>query len=198
MPTIRSSVCVLWMLSSFARNSFSFQNHHFLSFFRRDASCIPHNFFGQHMRKTPLKTVRVESKLSINLKFKDDSLQNESIWPLFGQDKPDMSPLHPSDTSIEPVDLRELKKRRGSPNLPQHIAIIMDGNRRFAKNIMMPAEYGHLKGKETLEQVVRCDEPPTRSILPPSWPSPCGLQTAVRPSAESAPDSARCRRGIPA
>jgi hypothetical protein len=50
----------------------------------------------------------------------------------------------------------ELNQRKGNRNLPQHIAIIMDGNRRFAKSCMMPSEYGHIKGKETLENVVRC------------------------------------------
>jgi hypothetical protein len=48
-----------------------------------------------------------------------------------------------------------LRLRKGSPSLPQHIAIIMDGNRRFAKARMMPSEFGHFQGKETLERVVR-------------------------------------------
>ena len=37
----------------------------------------------------------------------------------------------------------------------QHIAIIMDGNRRWAKKRLMPQTVGHQKGAETLEKVSR-------------------------------------------
>lgn len=40
-------------------------------------------------------------------------------------------------------------------NLPQHIAIIMDGNRRWAKNKGLPAGFGHKEGAKTLEKIVR-------------------------------------------
>ena len=40
-------------------------------------------------------------------------------------------------------------------NLPTHIAIIMDGNRRWAKNKGKPASYGHKEGAKTLEKIVR-------------------------------------------
>lgn len=40
-------------------------------------------------------------------------------------------------------------------NLPQHIAIIMDGNRRWAKNKKLPVNYGHKEGAKTLEKIVR-------------------------------------------
>lgn len=44
-------------------------------------------------------------------------------------------------------------------NLPQHIAIIMDGNRRWAKQKKLDAKFGHKKGAETLENIVRyCNE----------------------------------------
>lgn len=39
-------------------------------------------------------------------------------------------------------------------NIPQHIAIIMDGNRRWARRRSLPDIKGHEKGAETLEQVV--------------------------------------------
>ena len=60
-----------------------------------------------------------------------------------------------TNTTKPTEDVVELKLRKGSPQLPHHIAIIMDGNRRFAKSVHMPAEYGHYMGKETLERVVR-------------------------------------------
>ena len=40
-------------------------------------------------------------------------------------------------------------------NLPKHIAIIMDGNRRWAKNKGLPVSFGHKEGAKTLEKIVR-------------------------------------------
>ena len=40
-------------------------------------------------------------------------------------------------------------------NLPKHIAIIMDGNRRWAKQRGKIASFGHKEGEKTLEKIVR-------------------------------------------
>ncbi len=40
-------------------------------------------------------------------------------------------------------------------NLPNHIAIIMDGNRRWAKQKGLPVSLGHKEGAKTLEKIVR-------------------------------------------
>ena len=40
-------------------------------------------------------------------------------------------------------------------NMPKSIAIIMDGNRRWAKAQGKPASYGHKEGAKTLERIVR-------------------------------------------
>lgn len=40
-------------------------------------------------------------------------------------------------------------------NMPKHIAIIMDGNRRWAKEHKLPIKLGHKKGAETIEKIVR-------------------------------------------
>ncbi len=40
-------------------------------------------------------------------------------------------------------------------NMPTHIGIIMDGNRRWAKEKGKPASYGHKEGAKTLEKIVR-------------------------------------------
>ena len=42
-----------------------------------------------------------------------------------------------------------------SPDVPQHIAIIMDGNGRWAKHRLMPRVAGHRKGVEALRGVIR-------------------------------------------
>jgi undecaprenyl diphosphate synthase len=43
-----------------------------------------------------------------------------------------------------------------SPNpLPQHIAIIMDGNRRWAKNRFLPASLGHAAGAKQVREIVK-------------------------------------------
>ena len=39
--------------------------------------------------------------------------------------------------------------------IPNHIAIIMDGNGRWAKKRGMPRTYGHAKGADTLEQILK-------------------------------------------
>ena len=40
-------------------------------------------------------------------------------------------------------------------HFPQHIAIIMDGNRRWARNKKMPIQLGHKTGAETLEKIAK-------------------------------------------
>ena len=39
--------------------------------------------------------------------------------------------------------------------LPQHIAIIMDGNRRWAKNKFLPAAVGHAAGAKRVRDIVK-------------------------------------------
>ena len=41
-------------------------------------------------------------------------------------------------------------------NVPNHVAIILDGNGRWAKKRLMPRNYGHKAGAKTLEKV--CDD----------------------------------------
>lgn len=42
-----------------------------------------------------------------------------------------------------------------SESMPQHVAIIMDGNGRWAKKRFMPRVAGHVKGVDALRDVVR-------------------------------------------
>lgn len=41
-------------------------------------------------------------------------------------------------------------------NIPNHVAIILDGNGRWAKKRLMPRNYGHAKGAKTVEKI--CEE----------------------------------------
>lgn len=41
-------------------------------------------------------------------------------------------------------------------NIPQHVAIILDGNGRWAKSKGMPRNYGHMEGAKTVEKI--CEE----------------------------------------
>ena len=44
-------------------------------------------------------------------------------------------------------------------NIPEHVAIIMDGNRRWAKKRGLPSQIGHSEGANTLEKVAdNCHE----------------------------------------
>ena len=49
---------------------------------------------------------------------------------------------------IEETENTNIKK-------PEHIAIIMDGNRRWAKENKLPSKFGHKKGAEVLEKISR-------------------------------------------
>ena len=48
------------------------------------------------------------------------------------------------------MEVSDLKKP-----MPRHIAIIMDGNRRWAKSHNLPVKFGHKEGAKTLEKMVR-------------------------------------------
>ena len=52
------------------------------------------------------------------------------------------------------VRARRLQTRVLSDKLPQHISIIMDGNRRYASDSGLAATLGHRAGKEKLEEVM--------------------------------------------
>ena len=49
---------------------------------------------------------------------------------------------------------KRLMKEVMEGEVPEHVAIIMDGNRRFAMEIGLVANEGHVKGKEKLEEVM--------------------------------------------
>ena len=38
-------------------------------------------------------------------------------------------------------------------NIPNHVAIILDGNGRWAKSKGMPRNYGHVRGAQNLEVI---------------------------------------------
>jgi len=44
---------------------------------------------------------------------------------------------------------------RSEPNLPRHVAIIMDGNGRWAKKRHLPRAAGHVAGVSTVREIVR-------------------------------------------
>ncbi len=58
------------------------------------------------------------------------------------------APMHPS-TTVQENSLRD------DANVPLHVAIIMDGNRRWAERNHLPIASGHKKGVETLMEVIR-------------------------------------------
>ena len=52
------------------------------------------------------------------------------------------------------VRMRRMQTRVMADKLPQHISIIMDGNRRFALSLSLGTEIGHVHGKEKLKEVM--------------------------------------------
>ena len=55
---------------------------------------------------------------------------------------------------LDRIRVRRQKDRVLKWDLPKHISIIMDGNRRFAWNLSVATEVGHKHGKEKLKQVM--------------------------------------------
>lgn len=58
--------------------------------------------------------------------------------------------------SLEPITLQQLPTDLISEFLPQHVAVIMDGNGRWAKNQGKPRIIGHQKGVDALKDLLRC------------------------------------------
>lgn len=52
--------------------------------------------------------------------------------------------------------LQETVLKQPVKRIPEHVAVIMDGNRRWAKCRGIPIHMGHLKGAEMLDEVVKC------------------------------------------
>ena len=46
-----------------------------------------------------------------------------------------------------------VERRTSKVNVPKHIAIILDGNGRWAKKKGMPRNYGHAQGSKNVERI---------------------------------------------
>jgi undecaprenyl diphosphate synthase len=55
-----------------------------------------------------------------------------------------------------PSVLRDLPADLQRERLPKHVAVIMDGNGRWAKNQGLPRIMGHRRGVDTLKDLLRC------------------------------------------
>ncbi len=62
-----------------------------------------------------------------------------------------MEELEPKDVCYEKEELELLNLAQ----VPKHLAIIMDGNRRWAKQFNLPYMAGHWKGADTLTKIVK-------------------------------------------
>ncbi|MBA4406720.1 di-trans,poly-cis-decaprenylcistransferase [bacterium] len=58
-------------------------------------------------------------------------------------------------TKLSAVDKKLIEDVKAKGNIPRHIAIIMDGNGRWAKKRSMPRVAGHQRGVESVRQVVQ-------------------------------------------
>ncbi|MEM6611300.1 MAG: polyprenyl diphosphate synthase [Cyanobacteria bacterium P01_C01_bin.72] len=58
--------------------------------------------------------------------------------------------------SVEPVILQQLPPDLNQDLLPQHVAVIMDGNGRWAKKQGKPRIIGHQRGVDALKDLLRC------------------------------------------
>jgi undecaprenyl diphosphate synthase len=58
--------------------------------------------------------------------------------------------------TAKPIALQELPVDLEQSRLPQHVAVIMDGNGRWAKQRNKPRIMGHQKGVDALKDLLRC------------------------------------------
>lgn len=58
--------------------------------------------------------------------------------------------------TANPIVLQKLPADLDRSRLPQHVAVIMDGNGRWAKRRGLPRIMGHQKGVDTLKDLLRC------------------------------------------
>jgi undecaprenyl diphosphate synthase len=58
--------------------------------------------------------------------------------------------------TAKPIVLQELPSDLDKSRLPQHIAVIMDGNGRWAKRRGLPRIMGHQRGVDALKDLLRC------------------------------------------
>ena len=58
--------------------------------------------------------------------------------------------------TVEPFPLQQLPPDVDPHRLPSHVAVIMDGNGRWAKNKGRPRIMGHQKGVDTLKNLLYC------------------------------------------
>ncbi len=63
--------------------------------------------------------------------------------------------LADSEPAIKSFYSPEILSQLDIRKIPQHVAIIMDGNRRWARQLGHPPMFGHWQGAETLSEVVR-------------------------------------------
>ncbi len=58
--------------------------------------------------------------------------------------------------TAKPTVLRDLPADLQQERLPRHVAVIMDGNGRWAQHRGMPRLIGHRRGVDTLKELLRC------------------------------------------
>lgn len=76
----------------------------------------------------------------------ESSVQQSSCLPKLHE----AIPARTSDTEV-----RQLPKELRPELMPNHVAVIMDGNRRWARQKNLPVFRGHAAGKETLKVLTR-------------------------------------------
>ncbi len=58
--------------------------------------------------------------------------------------------------TLKPTELRDLPADLDAQRLPKHVAVIMDGNGRWAQRQGLPRIMGHYRGVDTLKELLRC------------------------------------------
>ena len=77
--------------------------------------------------------------------------------------------FHIVQEEVERIKAKKMMEEIKQHEIPRHLAIIMDGNRRYALYQGLGPEEGHKMGGDKLEDVVRwCHEVGIEGLVPPS------------------------------
>ena len=91
--------------------------------------------------------------------------------------------------------------REDFQKLPRHVAIIMDGNGRWAKQHRLNVAMGHRQGTETLREIIRHTDDGKKDSTAYSdhtgWKRKMGKSKGNAPELRTHSGSQECRDGMP-
>lgn len=99
-----------------------------------------------------------KKSLSISIHCRNNANNFSGLVPGINPDHSDHSLLIPrlaKCCASEEENQIQLPQGLEAEAIPRHVAVIMDGNRRWAKSRGLPVQLGHVAGRQAMKQLVR-------------------------------------------